>query len=312
MSLSIGIIGTGRVAERHMKALSRADGAPIVACMDEDMDIAAEAAVKFPGAGAYGELDTMLSEHDLDAAYICDRPGQDGEIELALVERSIPFFAEKPLGEDREAPRRVMDALEGGELVTGVGYLLRYGDTVEHAREHLSANSPVLARGCCLGGAPGPGNANRTAGGLMLGRTSHVLDLARYLFGEVSAVYCAGREANGNGDVSACTLIFESGLICEVSSSRSAPKDEVALDVVMEESTVRLCGANSSCRIEMSNRVEEVNGTDDLFVEQARAFLRAVEGDTSGLKSTYEDAFSTHLVCCAARESMKTGQPVEL
>ena len=312
VSLSIGIVGTGKAARRHMKALSRADGARIVACVDEDLDAAAEAAVKFPGAGAYEVLDAMLEEHDVDAVYLSDRPGEGGEAELALIERGIPFFIEKPLGVDREKPARVMDALRGTDLVTGVGYVLRYGDTVERARAHLSENSPVLARGTCLGGAPEPANTNANSSGVLPGRTSHLLDLVRYLLGEVSRVYCAGQGANAAGEVSACTLTFESGLVCQISSSRSAPRDEVTFEVVTADSTLQLCGANSTCRISSAHRMEEVSGTADLFLAQTTAFLNAVEGDASGLKSTYQDAYRTHLVCCAAHESMESGQPVEL
>lgn len=314
MSVSVGIVGTGKAAARHMKALSRADGARIVACMDEDLDAASEAAVKFPGAGAYGDLDAMLGEHDLDAVYICDRADEDAALELALIENGVPFFVEKPLGEDREGPKRVMDALEGTDLVAGAGYVLRYGDTVERARAHLSENAALLARGYCLGGACSPvkPESEDQSGGLILGRTSHLIDLARYLFGEVATVYCAGRDEGEETDASASTLVFEDGLTCQISSTRSAPREEVILDVVTGGSTMRLSGANSGCRIATSRRVEETGGTVDLVLEQAKAFLQAVEGETSALKSTYEDAFRTHLVCCAARESMESGQPVDL
>lgn len=316
VSINVGLAGTGRAARKHTKALSRVEQARVVACMDADPDSAAEAAVRFPGAGAYSNLQDMLAEHELDAVFVCVRPDAHGELELALIEEGIPFLVENPLGDDAETPERILEALQEAELWAAAGYRLRYGDTVARARQHLEEHPALLARGCWIGSPSGTPNTGekQSCRGSILEQSSHLIDLARCLFGEVKSVFCAGRTQPGRehgATISACTLTFESGLVCQISSS-TAGQGDVALEARCRNSSVRLAGANSRCRISTEHAVHEFTGTEDLFLAQARAFLRAVEGEDSDLKSSYGDAVRTHRVCCAVLDSMRKGQPVEL
>ena len=138
-----------------MQALARIPEARVVACMDVDIDRAAEAAARFAGAGAYADLDEMLDNHELDAVYVCVPPYAHGPIERAVIERGIHLFVEKPLAVDRHTPESVLEALEGKDLITSVGYVLRYRENARRAREFLEGREPVAARGTYVGGVPG-------------------------------------------------------------------------------------------------------------------------------------------------------------
>ena len=111
MAVDIVFIGTGGIAGKHMDALSEIDNARIVGCMDIDEDAAAEAAARFPGAGAYTDRDEMLDECEPDAAYVCVPPHAHGENELALIGREIPFFVEKPISNDRPTARKILEGV---------------------------------------------------------------------------------------------------------------------------------------------------------------------------------------------------------
>lgn len=317
MAVKIGFVGCGGIARTHMAALGRIEDARVVALMDLDEESAAKAAARFPGAGAYTDLERMLDEQDLDTAYVCVPPNAHGEIENALVEREIPFFVEKPISNDRETPAKVLEAVEEKNLLTSVGYMCRYHATVEQAREHLSRDEAVLARGGWIGGLPGVFWWRRKAmsGGQIIEQTTHVFDMARYLLGEVRSVFCVGRtglmsdvEDYDIEDASVCTLTFEDGLVCEISSSCAVGwREEVTMEVFCRNSRLRLDGWN--LQVEKPGERCEIQSTDDVFLIEDRIWLEAVRsGDGSKIKSPYEDAYRTQMVACAANESLASGR----
>jgi len=318
VAVKIGLIGSGGIARRHVSALEKIDDAELVAFVDRDEDRAVEAAARFPGAGAYTDLGKMLDERQIDAAHVCVPPNAHGDIEMALIERGIPFFVEKPVGVDREVPRRILQAVRDKGLLTSVGYMARYRENVARAREHLAEDEPVIARGTWIGAMPGVfwWRRKSMSGGQIVEQTTHIFDIARYLLGEVSSVYCVGRsglitdvEGYDVEDASICTLTFESGLICEISSSCATNCGTgVTMEVVCRNSRVKL--ERWDLEIIKPDRRHEFRATDDVFLIENQVWVDAVRtGDGSKIKSPYEDACKTQMVTCAADESMASGKP---
>jgi len=322
VAVKIGFVGSGGIAQVHMSALEKVEDAQMTAFMDTDEEKAAQAAARHPGAGAYTDLTKMLDEQELDTVYVCVPPHAHGEIELALIERGTPFFVEKPIGNDRETPSGILAALKGSGLLTSVGYMARYHAVVEQLKEHLKQDAPVLAWGSWLGGMPGVYWWRRKAmsGGQILEQTTHIFDVARYLFGEVVSVFCAGRTGLITGvedydveDASMCTLTFKSGLICEISSSCAVGcGSRQGVEVICRNSRLELRGniLKWSLNIEQPGRKCEIQSTEDVFLLEDRVWLDAVQsGDGSKIKSPYADACKTHMVTCAANESIASGKP---
>jgi len=320
VATKIGFVGTGGIANAHLEALKQIEDVQIAACMDVDADKAAQAAARFSGAGAYTDVAAMLDENELDAVYVCVPPYAHGDIELALIERDIPFFVEKPIGCERQTPRRILEALQGKDLLTCVGYMFRYRANTARVKEHLAADEPVVARGAWIGGMPGVfwWRQKKMSGGQIMEQTTHVFDLARYLFGEVQSVFCRGRkglitdvENYDVEDASICTLTFESGLVCEISSSCAAGQSEVSLEVFTRAARLKLFDWNLNLQVRTTDKTEEITSRENIFLVEDKVFIEAVRtGDRSAIRSTYQDAFKTQMVCCAANESMESGAPV--
>jgi len=319
LSVRIGFVGAGGIAKSHMAALAKVPEARPVAFADVDLDRAAEAAARFAGAAAYGDAVEMLDSQELDAVYVCVPPHAHGDIELALIERGIAFFVEKPIGRDRDVPRRVLAALEGKDLITAVGYMMRYRSNAERVRNYLAENEAVLARGAWIGGMPGVywWRRKELSGGQINEQTTHIFDLARYLFGEVRSVYCAARaglvtdvEDYSVEDASICLLTFESGLVCEISSSCAVASGEVMLEAFTRTGRARLEGWGLDLTLSDGSETHHYKSGEDIFLVEDSAFVEAVSsGDRSGIRSTYADAVRTQMVTCAADESLASGQP---
>ena len=86
-----------------------------------------------------------------------------------------------------------------------------------------------MCYGCWLGGFPGVSwwRKIEESGGQLVKQTTHVVDLARYLMGEITSVTCVAalREMNKTypdataPDVMALTVTFESGAIGHFSTA---------------------------------------------------------------------------------------------
>ena len=99
--LSVGVIGAGSVAARHVSSLQRLPGVEVVGVVDTDAD-RANSLVDAAGAPAqaFPSVPALLASGVLDAAYVCVPPFAHGPTELALLEARIPFFVEKPVALD--------------------------------------------------------------------------------------------------------------------------------------------------------------------------------------------------------------------
>ncbi len=321
VAVKVGFIGTGGIANAHFKALAQIEDAEVVACMDVDEERAAKAAARFPGASSYGDMMKMLDDQKLDAAYICVPPHAHGEIEMALIERGTPFLTEKPISNDRETPAKILEAVRAKDLLTSVGYMLRYCANADRLKQHLAEDPPAIARGAWIGGMPGVPwwRQKALSGGQIMEQTTHIFDLARYLFGDVVSVYCSGRkglitdvENYDVEDASICTLTFESGLVCEISSSCAVGVGEVSLEVFTPSARLKLMSGKLALTIQKRGEKQEIAGTEDRFIEENQVWIEAVQsGDGSKIKSPYEDAYKTQMVTCAANESIATGKPVK-
>ena len=322
MALNIGFVGTGWVASQHIKSLGQVPEARIVACADVDADRAAETASRIAGAAAFGDFRQMLDAGGLDAVYVCVPPHVHGEIEMEIIERGIPFFLEKPLANELETPRRILEAVEEKGLVTCVGYLMRYQPNVARVREFLAEHEPITARGAYMCNVPGVAwwRRKEQSGGQIIEQSTHVYDLTRYLFGEVESVYCRGRKGLIKGepnysvdDASLCSLTFQSGLLCEVTSSCAFPMTEISLEVFAMGGRLKLSRWPFELTLQTPEETRSYPATSDVFAEEDRVFVNALlSGDASAIKSTYADAFKTMALTCAAEESMAGGQPVRM
>jgi predicted dehydrogenase len=217
----VGFVGAGIIASRHLGNLLGFDDARVVAIADPQAARAEELAARC-GAASYASAERMLDATVVDAVYICVPPFAHGAPEQAAIERGLPFFVEKPVAVDLDTAEAVAQSVRERELVTAVGYHWRYLDITERARDLLARNPARLALGYWLDVTPPPEwwSREELSGGQMVEQTTHILDLARLLVGDVSRVYAAGarlqRPAHADADifdVTTATLHFDSGAL---------------------------------------------------------------------------------------------------
>ena len=190
------MVGAGAVAARHVRTLLAMDGVEVAGVADPALERARELAAA-AGASAYPNHMELLAAGRLDALYICVPPFAHGAPELAAIEAGLPFFVEKPVAVDQETAARIASALAGRPLVTCTGYHWRWLDIFDRAAALLADRPPRLVQCFWLDKVPPPPWWLRRdgSGGQVIEQTTHVLDTARGLAGEVTEVHAFGARA---------------------------------------------------------------------------------------------------------------------
>ncbi|WP_416148997.1 Gfo/Idh/MocA family protein [Salipaludibacillus sp. HK11] len=324
MSLQVGIIGTGSFSKLHSNILMEMKDVTLKAICGTSQKKAEQMATEFEGAIGYGHLTDMLEAEKLDAVYICVPPMAHGDIEKELIRRQIPFFVEKPLGVDLETVNSIVSQLEGASLITSVGYHFRYKQSVQKLIETVENMQIGLVTGQWMGDMPQVPwwRKQDGSGGQFIEQTTHIVDLLRYVAGDVEEVYASYEnrvtENKYEGvevpDVGTVTMKLKSGVVVAISNTCMMPGGigQVGMSIYTDEGMVEW-DPNHLKLTGVAGVLETTLDSDNPYTKESEAFIHAVRtGDTSKILSSYQDAYETHKVTCAALESSRTGMPVKV
>ncbi|MEG3163839.1 glycosyltransferase [Sphingomonas sp. PB2P19] len=315
----IGFIGAGGIAHRHFGVLEQFDDVTIVAVADVDFARATDAAARF-GARAFDDAAAMLADVELDALFICVPPFAHGEPERLAIDAGLPFFVEKPVALDLGTAEDVAASVERLGLVTAVGYHWRYLDTVDEVRALLAATPARLLSGYWLDSTPPPRWwwKKDASGGQMLEQTTHLVDLARYLVGDVVRVYGQSghvdRAAFPGLDVattSTAMITFASGAIANFASTCLLNwNHKVGLHLYGEGLAIELTDRDVMIDIGRGRPVRG-NGADPVMLED-RDFIDAVQGKENRIRCPYPAALDTLRLALAIEQSAAEGRAITL
>ncbi|MBN1808046.1 MAG: Gfo/Idh/MocA family oxidoreductase [Planctomycetes bacterium] len=307
MSVRLGIIGCGGIAQGHMKKLAEIPQAVLAAFADVNAPAAAAAADQY-GGKPYRDYREMYDNEKLDAVYVCVPPDAHGDIETEAAGRGLHLFVEKPVNIDARRAVQIADAIEKAGVVSAVGYSLRYLPVFEQLRA-VVANHPVRqAHVFRWGGLPQTPWWRKMAssGGQLVEMVTHQLDLLRALIGEVetaAAVYTSDYHGTDGVDVPShynAVLGFVSGAGATVSTGCKSPSGRNDMVLVTDAALLQVKYSEGITSIPDS--AVDVPVLHDAPSIDA-CFIRAVEGDASALKSDYRDGVLSLAVSLACNLS---------
>ncbi|WP_346267684.1 Gfo/Idh/MocA family oxidoreductase [Sporosarcina sp. E16_3] len=321
--IKVGIIGTGYFSMFHAKILSEIVGVELIAIYGTSIEKAKSMASKFTNARGYDKLEDMLDSNLLDAVYICVPPMAHGEIELALIKRGIPFFVEKPLSQDIETPLTIVTEIKQKSLLTSVGYHYRYSDSIRHLKSILNDQNIGIVLGQFMGSMPKvPWWRNQaSSGGQFIEQTTHIVDLLRYLCGEVDEVYgvfgnqilSAQDKSVTVADVGTVTMKLSNGIIANITNTCILPESVGKSGITLFTDQGMLDWTSKRLEITTKDSTSEYIDRVNPYQTESEVFIHAVRtGDSTRILSDYEDAYKTHEVTSAALESAMISTPVKL
>lgn len=317
----IAFIGCGGNARWHMSTLMKLPIAKIVAVCDV-VEASAKQAAELTGAEAYTDLNKMLDRRNIDAVYLSLPVFAHGEPELAVIERGLPFFVEKPVARTMEIAQRVLAGVQKKKLITCAGYQLRYGGGTKAARALLEGQTVALVVGQYWSGT-GRGNPQAwlrvyaKSGGQMLEQATHTLDMMRYLCGDVKEVITrrASRELKEIDcpDIHSVLLTFKSGAVGSITATWAYdPKDWAHANILYITYGDRMIRWTApEITLNGGGKPPEKMAREEQIIDEV--FVRAVQsGDGSAILSPYSDAIKSLELSLAINQSGETGQPVLL
>ena len=194
-TLRIGFVGAGYIAGVHADILARDPRVQVSGVFDPDLPRVAAFALK-TGAVVAPSLDDLIG--DIDALYICSPNATHADIAMRALGAGIHVFSEKPMATSLEAARAVLDASRRARGVYQAGFNRRFASVYRELKMRIAERGLVptsallkMNRGELL--RPAWTGDPLISGGFLYETPIHMLDLARFLFGEPVEVVCRAR-----------------------------------------------------------------------------------------------------------------------
>jgi predicted dehydrogenase len=300
--LRLGFIGSGYNLE-HMEVLKQRPDVRIAAIFSRDIKNAKKA-VKQYGGVPYDDYRKMLEQEQIDAAYIGLPPYLHGEPELLCIRKKVPMFIEKPVALDVVTAERIRKAAERKGVFLFVGYKYRYSPLVQKLADILK-NEKVLYFDGYFNMDEVPGKkwwrTRSMSGGQMVEQATHLVDLARFFFGEVTDRKLVTATVNLKDldipDSSALLVKCCGGAIGCIHCSFAGSVSEAGLTVCTATKRIVLTTAKPKVKLLIESRRGRREFQEDereCRREESRLFLNTVKsGHGRLLENNYRDAILT-------------------
>jgi predicted dehydrogenase len=112
MTLNIGIVGCGKIADGHIEEIQKLSCARVLAVCDLEPILAEQFALRYSVPQWYTNFDRMLSEHRLDVIHITTPPHAHLALAQKSAEAGCHVFVEKPLALNATDGRRLIECIQ--------------------------------------------------------------------------------------------------------------------------------------------------------------------------------------------------------
>ncbi len=123
--LRVGMIGSGGIAKAHLHAMKDNENVKPVAVMDVVLERAEDVAKEFDGK-AYGNLDDLLADPQVDAVITCSPHIYHGEQVVAAAKAGKHVLVEKPMALTLKECDDMIQACEEANRILMVGQVMRH------------------------------------------------------------------------------------------------------------------------------------------------------------------------------------------
>lgn len=186
----IGVVGCGKIAEKHLNALKKFEGVEVTVTdvVEKGKTVAADYEV-----GWHNDPDGLVSGAGVDAIDVCiPTPGHAKVITKAL-ESGKHVFCEKPLARTVSEAEQIQERAAAADRILMVGYLYRFHPALQFVRTVIKESiigDPYYAifRLGGRGSHKAWKHRRETGGGAANEMLVHMLDLILWFFGDAKSV----------------------------------------------------------------------------------------------------------------------------
>lgn len=335
--MTIGIIGCGFWAGYQVAAWREAEpGLQFVFC-DQVAESAQALAERFCPAPWYTDATEMMNQASLDVVDIITSPDTHVALAELAASRGLPVICQKPMAPNWEDARQMVTTCQDAGVSLYVHENFRWQTPLRHLKALLDdgrIGTPFRARVYFNSAFPVFDNQPFLAQleRMMLADVGvHLLDVCRFLFGEVRRLFCLTQRINPKikgEDVATLLLEMDNGMSCTVEMSYASVVDYECFP----QTLVEVEGDRGSVRLAPDYRFT-VTTQDDQYSEQVtlptynwmhpqyaavqsamvaihRHFLAGLR-QGSPVETTGEDNLKTLQLTYAAYDSAAQGKAIE-
>lgn len=227
MSARVAFIGCGTHATNNIFPMLKYARCRLDSVCDLNDELARRNAQIFGAEAAYTDVRRLLDERKVDGVFVVGPPPMHHEVGKLVLERGLPLFVEKPPAPSLAQTQELVDVARQHGTWFMVGFMKRFGMTYRKARELIASGQFVPAAGSFKYGHW----ACRELRGMLLGMSSHPLDLALHFFGDVKSVNAAMSRDARRAISLAVTLRFQSGKWAQFMLDSSQPRIQERVEI---------------------------------------------------------------------------------
>lgn len=190
--LKAGVIGFGKMGILHSAIINVLPKVKLSAISETNKIILDGLDHFLPNIRLYKDYKEMLRQENLDVVFITTPSFSHVEIALDCLKYDCHLFIEKPLSIDVNSAKQLVKAFEKHDLITMVGYMMRYIDSFELAKRII--DKKALGRIIFFKATSyvsqlfkaGKGwryDPKKSGGGVVMTQGVHALDLINWYFG---------------------------------------------------------------------------------------------------------------------------------
>jgi myo-inositol 2-dehydrogenase / D-chiro-inositol 1-dehydrogenase len=194
--IRVGIIGAGHMGKTHALDLKRDERVQIIGVADV-MEKRAQALALEVGGEVYATPEALLKAGP-DAVYVCTPNTLHTDAVLGALKCNVHVFSEKPMATSLREAKQILEAASRSKGIYQIGFNRRFAPAYKFARKQIgegfhpySANIK-MNRGELIN--PQWVCNRAITGGFLYESTIHLLDMIRWLMGEVVEVQCKGQQ----------------------------------------------------------------------------------------------------------------------
>jgi len=197
---------------------------------DLDEKKAGRTARQFGARRPYTDYRRMMDEMALDAVFVCGPPELHRDAALEALGRGLHVWMEKPPAPTPEETRAIARLARERGRATQVGFMMRFAPAYVQLKQTMESEQfgrPGLIEGkyCCWNV---PDHRHH-----LIYYAVHIIDLFRYLMGDVAEVIV--RKCEHHGQVANAVLLrFESGAVGLMNLSSRQPRVQERVEVTGE------------------------------------------------------------------------------
>ncbi|MGW0041316.1 Gfo/Idh/MocA family protein [Rhodococcus sp. NPDC003348] len=197
-TLRVGIVGCGKIAGNHARALEQVPGVDVVGCSDLDLDRARAFAAEYGIANAVRTVDDLIAL-GLDACTVCTPHPVHEEVVLAVAAARVHVLCEKPIAVDVAAADRMIEAADRAGITFGVLFQRRFWPAARRIKAAIddgSLGTPTLGEVSVIlhrsseyySADAWRGRWDTDGGGVLMTQAVHQIDMLQWFLGEATQV----------------------------------------------------------------------------------------------------------------------------